>query len=352
MSRLSKLGFIDTQRTKTPVRRRIRSRGVPTALMGHEVFCTDHQAEASELVGKFLGRNHLTVHGNVDEMFQAVMHAIRLRDVTMGYLDFHVATTLEIPNTADVYTVHMPTNGTADCRYNGTTFTSTTYHAIVASPGTHLTMRFEFDSPQLIMRIERAALESQLARMLGRAVDRPLVFEPLLDLTTDPAVRWHGAIQLLFTEVLTPRSLVQQGLGGGPIEELIISTLLLIQPSNYQSDLTRAAARHGRRSVRRSISYIEEHLARPITMTDIAKHTHMSVRSIQQGFREDLGTTPMSYIRDRRLEQVRAQLADSIPNDGVTVTDIAERWGFSHLGNFSVAYRRRFGETPSQTFRR
>ena len=34
------------------------------------------------------------------------------------------------------------------------------------------------------------------------------------------------------------------------------------------------------------------------------------------------------------------------------VMDIAQRCGFPHFGRFSVEYRRRFGETPSQTFKR
>ena len=32
--------------------------------------------------------------------------------------------------------------------------------------------------------------------------------------------------------------------------------------------------------------------------------------------------------------------------------DVAARCGFPHFGRFAVAYRRRYGETPSQTLRR
>jgi AraC-like DNA-binding protein len=351
MSRLSKLGFINARRTRLPVRRRIRSRGVPTALQDHEIFCTDDPSEAGDLIGKVLGPTSLHTASD-DGQFQASMHAVRLRDVSFAHLDFHVGVVLDIARSGDHYTVHMPASGVAHCRYNGQRHDIATYQGLVVNPDTNLRLELGDDTPQLMVRVERAALERQLSRMLGRSVDHPVIFEPLLDLTADEAVRWHGAIQLLSSEVMTSGSLIQKGVGGGPVEELIVSSLLLIQPSNVREDLVRASQRRGRRSVRLSIDYIERHLAQPICLDDIARNTHMSPRSIQQGFRDDLATTPMAYVRSRRLERVRAELSDALPSDGITVTDIAQRWGFSHLGNFAVTYRKQFGESPSQTLRK
>jgi AraC-like DNA-binding protein len=47
---------------------------------------------------------------------------------------------------------------------------------------------------------------------------------------------------------------------------------------------------------------------------------------------------------------VREELKASGP-DSVTVTQVAGRWGFVHLGRFASAYRRKFGESPSATLR-
>ncbi|WP_458372700.1 helix-turn-helix domain-containing protein [Pseudomonas veronii] len=35
-----------------------------------------------------------------------------------------------------------------------------------------------------------------------------------------------------------------------------------------------------------------------------------------------------------------------------TVTAVAFRWGFNHLGHFTTDYKRRFGESPSATLAR
>jgi AraC-like DNA-binding protein len=151
---------------------------------------------------------------------------------------------------------------------------------------------------------------------------------------------------------MTPRSLVQQGIGAGPIEELVISSLLWVHESTVHADLVRVSPKGGRAATRVAVNFIESHLADPLTLKDIARATNLSARAIQQAFHDDLSTTPMHYVRDRRLERARDQLADAVPADGITVTDVAERWGFGHLGNFSAAYRKRFGESPSQTLRR
>ncbi|MNR62918.1 transcriptional regulator EutR [compost metagenome] len=58
----------------------------------------------------------------------------------------------------------------------------------------------------------------------------------------------------------------------------------------------------------------------------------------------------MRYLKEVRLRNVRQALLN--PSEGDSVTDLAIRWGFLHLGQFSVDYRRAFGEKPSDTFRR
>jgi transcriptional regulator GlxA family with amidase domain len=57
----------------------------------------------------------------------------------------------------------------------------------------------------------------------------------------------------------------------------------------------------------------------------------------------------MRYLRNARLRQVRQTLLRADP--GASVTEIAMGSGFTHMGRFSIAYRRRFDESPSQTLK-
>lgn len=352
VSRLSRLGFIDTRRTLDPVRRRVRSRGVPPALDRREIFYAEDVADASELLGKALAPNRLTIGGVGASEFAASMHGVRFRDVSLLYLDLHVAATLDIPRCGRYYAVHMPMNGRAVGVTGGRQFEANTIRALVTNPGDEVTIRFDHDSPQLVIRIEQDALERYLTRFSGRTMSQQLRFEPALDLTSDAATRWHGAVQLLHTEVYYEGSLVHGGIGIGPLEEFLMSSLLMIQPSTHREQLIRTAAPPGRRAVRQAVDFIERHLSESLTMTDIAEYVGVSVRSIQQGFHDELGVTPMAYLRDRRLERVREELTDADIGDGVTVTAVAERWGFTHLGSFAALYRKRWGESPSQTLQR
>ncbi len=343
--------FINIERTRLPVRRRIRSRGVPNALQDHPVAYTTDPASAAELTTQLLGHALVTPARGQLRDFQCTLNAFQTLDVTLAYLDYAVATEVAVGPSADAYTVHMATSGQSAVHIDGDDHVVNAFFSLVVSPGLSYQLHVEHDSPQLIVRIERAAMERQLSRMLGRSLDVPLVFDPMGDLTTTAASRWLGALNILSAEVMSPQSLIQQGVGAGAIEELIISTLLYIQRSNYSERVVGPRRQSGRAAVRRSVDYIERHLAEPITLDDLSAYVRMSARSIQAGFREDLDTTPVAFIRDRRLDQARRTLMEAVPGDGINVTEAAQRWGFTHLGNFAALYRRRFGESPSQTLR-
>ena len=55
-------------------------------------------------------------------------------------------------------------------------------------------------------------------------------------------------------------------------------------------------------------------------------------------------------VRRLRLDGVRAELIRADPWQ-VSVSEVAYRWGFTHLGRFAGAYRARYGESPSQTLK-
>ena len=93
------------------------------------------------------------------------------------------------------------------------------------------------------------------------------------------------------------------------------------------------------------------HAAEPVTVDMLAAAVGVSSRALFVAFREAYDQTPMGYLREFRLQQVRrALLAGSVATE--SLTQLALQWGFFHYGRFAQYYRDRFGERPQETVRR
>jgi len=104
------------------------------------------------------------------------------------------------------------------------------------------------------------------------------------------------------------------------------------------------------RDVKRAIGYIEAHLDSPITLPEIVAASRVPGRTLFEHFKHYRGLSPMGYVRMARYRKVRERLERAEPEE--QVSEIAMGLGFDHLGRFAVEYRKRFGESPSETLRR
>jgi AraC-like DNA-binding protein len=102
--------------------------------------------------------------------------------------------------------------------------------------------------------------------------------------------------------------------------------------------------------IRDAMDIIEAGPHLPLTTSTLARQCHVSVRTLQEGFRRHLGMSPMAYLRVVRLQRAHRDLR-SADADHSTVACIAHRWGFTHLGRFAAAHKEMFGETPLQVLR-
>ena len=132
---------------------------------------------------------------------------------------------------------------------------------------------------------------------------------------------------------------------------MLVQSLLFAQPHNYADLLVVPPPASGPRPVSQAVELLRSDPGHPWTVGDLAEAVSVSVRSLQEAFRRSLGTTPMAYLRRLRLENVHDELSRAEPGT-VSVTEIATRWGFVHLGRFAAAYASAFGEQPSTTLRR
>src|SRR5690349_19555930 len=100
------------------------------------------------------------------------------------------------------------------------------------------------------------------------------------------------------------------------------------------------------RSVSRALDLMRAEPSRALTVRELAAIAGASPRTLQRQFQTFLGKTPQAVLRAIRFERARRDLLRASHTE--TVSDIALRCGFSHLGRFSIEYHRRYGEKPSQ----
>jgi AraC-like DNA-binding protein len=101
------------------------------------------------------------------------------------------------------------------------------------------------------------------------------------------------------------------------------------------------------RAARRGRDYIDVHAAEPPTIESVCRAAGASWRVLNYAFREIFGVTPKQYLQATRLDGVRKELHGKGPS--AKIADIANHWGFWHMGQFARDYRRQFGELPSET---
>jgi len=100
-------------------------------------------------------------------------------------------------------------------------------------------------------------------------------------------------------------------------------------------------------ALKRALVLIDDPHQEFISVADLCKKAGASWATLERAFAEEFGTSPKSYITSRRLSAVRRRLLRA--NSTAVITDIANDWGFWHMGRFAAEYRKQFGELPSQT---
>ena len=96
--------------------------------------------------------------------------------------------------------------------------------------------------------------------------------------------------------------------------------------------------------------YICNNLGSDLDISRLCEITGCAKETLHKGFRERYGMSPGQYTRILRLNRVHAELLEN-PSYG-RVTDIAMKWGFTHMGRFAGYYRQLFDESPSRTMRK
>jgi AraC-like DNA-binding protein len=96
--------------------------------------------------------------------------------------------------------------------------------------------------------------------------------------------------------------------------------------------------------LKRAFDFIEEHLAEPVTLAEVAAFAGLSRMYFAAQFRAATGLRPHEYLLRRRIERSQELLATSC----LTLVEVALSVGFQTQAHFTTVFKRFVGETPHQ----
>ncbi len=303
---------------------------------------------AHEAAVKLFAPNRLeTPHGQ--RRFRAILHHQRLSALSLYFIRYEPEVVIRSGAMKRFYLLLVPLNG--ECRIDqGSTRMVLRPGALgVVNPLQPIALHWRSDCSQLVVKIDRAALERVVADVLGSPPTRPVEFASRPERQSDCPTLVR-ALDLIFRDADSPRPTVSSRLGEPPAETLFLQLLLRQMPNSARDALDRPASRAAPFYVRRVEEFIRLNAADPIRVRDMVAVAGASARALLKGFRDIRGMGPKAYLKQVRLDLVHQDLLQF--GGRRTVTEIAAGWGCAHAGKFARDYRRRFGQSPSATRRR
>src|SRR5882724_11753445 len=93
---------------------------------------------------------------------------------------------------------------------------------------------------------------------------------------------------------------------------------------------------------KRTVAYIEANLGSKMAIREIADLLALSESHFSRAFKQCLGSSPMAYVRLRRVERAKLMMTSTSER----LTDIALACGFVDQAHLSKYFRRVVGMTP------
>ncbi|MCA2219097.1 helix-turn-helix transcriptional regulator [Jidongwangia harbinensis] len=250
------------------------------------------------------------------------------------------------------YFIALTANGSIDVEHRGVRTRVSRDTAAVYRPSGPGRMHWNGKGAQPFgVKVESAVLEATLRSHLQRPTAKQVNLAAGMDTAVGPGRSWARLVVFLHREAVSGTTLLDNPLIAVRLHDAVVLGLLCAVDHPDRQQLLTPGGAWRPRSVKLAIDIMQAHPEEALSVTTLAGTVGVSARSLQAGFRQYVGMTPMAYLRQVRLTRARDDLLHGDPH-GESVAAVAHRWGFGHVGRFAAVYRQAFGESPSQTLRR
>ncbi|GAA4758370.1 AraC family transcriptional regulator [Citricoccus nitrophenolicus] len=344
-SRLDSLGM--------PYPRELAS--IPGALPSQTVSIDTSDPDQAMSVGGDVYHPHRIRLDARTRTFRMGLKALHVPDLTLGLLEYGQHLQVHTPPLQDSYQINFTAFGSVTMGYGGRAVQTNQRRAAIHGFTEETTMEGWAQPARVVgLKIPRAVLDREFELLTSTPPSSPIQFEGDFDLDSPGGRAWRSSVQSLaqgLAQGLAPGSAATpHPLLTAPLAQAVIRGLLLAAPHNHSGLLDPAPAPGPPAPIADALEFLRANAGRPLSVAEAAVAAGVSVRTLQVGFRQHLGTTPVAELRRIRLEGARQELAAGRP--GTTVADVARRWGFHHAGRFAIHFAQAYGDSPSRVLAR
>ncbi len=158
---------------------------------------------------------------------------------------------------------------------------------------------------------------------------------------------WKDAIMLLQYSKAhkLDKSLQSEQIERKMIDQLLFNILKYLDQT--KEDLKTPGLRKRDVALKRSIGFIRDNKNRLLSVKELCEVSQVSERTLEYAFLEKYQVSPSSYIKSHHLNLVKKELV-KLKGRKIRVSDVAVKYGFHHMGQFSADFKKQFGLSPSK----
>ena len=273
-------------------------------------------------------------------------YKLPLKSMAINYLGYGAEVSIDIGQFQDFYMIEFPLSGSVRLTLDRQEYTSGNGVGSFIPPSSYVKSVWSEDCAQVMLKIDRRTLDSYLQNAVMQDVNSEIAFDPRVSFDSGPGASLYSYLNFLLHQSLSSDSMLGSPLVRSEIEETILAIIIDQFDHSYSDQVRSGRSLIMPHHVAQAYKYIRANAHKDISNEELAQISGVSLRTLYAGFKKFLGVSPQSYLRIYRLEMVKSELESA--KSGVMISDVAQKWGFTHMGRFSRDFRNRFGVPPSK----
>ncbi|HVV11176.1 AraC family transcriptional regulator [Amycolatopsis sp.] len=302
--------------------------------------------EMRDQLSRIMCRHGLSLAGGAEPL-DAIINSRGSRHFVFNFVRYGPPVNVDPGCTRTFTALQIPLRGRALVRNGNRAVVSTPGLMVVTDPHEPLYMELSRNTELVLARIDWAFVQRTMGSLLGMEIPWRISFRLALDVTSKRARGWHRMLMEFMSSVARPEVWFPNSMSLPWLEERLVSDLIYLQGNTYTEILAARPCPVSPRMFREALDLIESVPEEPHTESSIAARFDVSVRALQEAFRQYIDSSISEQLVLARLHRAYLDLRWAYPGE-VTVQEIATRWGFADPG-FTRLYRAIYHEHPQQT---